>query len=88
MRKNIIRITESDLHNIIVNTVKRVLKEDVLGNDWNAIDDNENFNVNNNYEVFKNQDEHNFSGQGEEGIDPTYQEPRHDDAIAWNEEEI
>ena len=54
MKKNIIRITESDLHNIIVNTVKRVLKEDVLGNDWNAIDDNENFNVNNNYEVFKN----------------------------------
>ena len=32
--KRIIRLTESDLHRIIRNSVSRVLKEDILGNDW------------------------------------------------------
>lgn len=35
MKKQIIRLTESDLHNIIENTVKRVLKED-FSDDYNT----------------------------------------------------
>ncbi len=74
MAKKIIRLTESELHNIVENSVKRILKEDVLGNNWH--ENNEN-SVLNNYEPFKDQqmdnggNEHDWGIQGEEGFDPT-----------------
>ena len=33
-KKQVIRLTESDLHRIVKESVNRILKEDVLGNDW------------------------------------------------------
>lgn len=79
--KKIIRLTESDLHNIIERSVKRVLKEDVLGNDWRENDEN----VLNNYEPFEDQierydaetefrNQHDWGAQGEEEFDPTFYE--------------
>lgn len=77
----IIRLTESDLHRIVKETVKRVIKEDVLGNDWNATEIGTNDNVtdvSNNYEPFDDQklnDDNNWSTSGEENIDPTQYNP-------------
>ena len=77
--KKIIRLTESDLHRIVRESVKRILREDVLGNDWNAanVGNNDNItDVSNNYEAFEDQkDEHNWSTSGEENIDPTQYNP-------------
>ena len=82
--KQIIRLTESELMEIINSSVKRMLREDVLGNDWNVNDE-----VLNNYEAFEDdendplsfvkdyegfEDEHNWSGVGEADIDPSYYE--------------
>lgn len=86
----IIRLTETDLHNIIRNSVNRILKEDVLGNDWTEKEENDN--VMNNYEPFEAQmqmdtQDHDWSGQGEEEFDPTfYEDPDQyrDDVIGWN----
>lgn len=74
--KKIFRITESELKSIITESVKRVLREDVLGNNWHESDD-----VYNNYEPFEDQEHHeqenedgfnsNWGVQGEENIDPT-----------------
>lgn len=77
----IIRLTESDLHRIVKETVKRAIKEDVLGNDWNATEIGTNDNVtdvSNNYEPFDDQklnDNNNWSTSGEENIDPTQYNP-------------
>ena len=76
----IIRLTESDLHRIVKETVKRVIKEDVLGNDWNATEIGTNDNVtdvSNNYEPFDDQklNDNNWSTSGEENIDPTQYNP-------------
>jgi hypothetical protein len=73
--KQIIRLTESDLRRIVMETYKRAIKEDILGNDWNALDRR----VNNNYEPFEDQKfddgENDFSVAGEEQIDPTQYNP-------------
>lgn len=71
--KKIIRLTESDLHNIISNSVKRILKEDVLGDNWHETKND----VMNNYEPFESQkesyeNEHDWGVEGEEPFDPTY----------------
>ena len=93
--KQIIRLTESELRTIIENTAKQLVKErikrglvkeDVLGDNWHETDDETPFN---NYEPFESQmeDEHNWSGQGEENIDPTfYDDPDayRDDVIGWS----
>ena len=76
----VIRLTESDLHRIVKETVKRVIKEDVLGNDWNATEIGTNDNVtdvSNNYEPFDDQklNDNNWSTSGEENIDPTQYNP-------------
>lgn len=72
--KKIIRLTESDLMRIIKDSVKRAINEDVLGNYWNA--NPENKDVRNNYEPFDDnmngEESHDWSGQGEEGTDPTF----------------
>ena len=79
--KKIIRLTESDLHRIIEKSVKRILKEDVLGNDWRENNDD----VLNNYEPFEDQieryeaeneyrNQHDWGTQGEEEFDPTFYE--------------
>jgi hypothetical protein len=92
--KKIIRLTESDLHNIIKRSVKKILKEDVLGDDWR---ENDETSVLNNYEPFENQkkrfeDEEDFNNnydwgaQGEEQIDPTHYD-QHSDVIGWNDDE-
>jgi len=77
--KKLIRLTESDLHRIVRESVKRILREDVLGNDWNianVCNNNNITNVSNNYEAFEDQkDEHNWSTSGEENIDPTQYNP-------------
>lgn len=93
--KKIIRMTESDLRSLVARTVKRIIREDVLGNDWR-----ENDEVMNNYEPFEGQhstpfdgmsNEHDWSVKGEDG-DPTHYdnytddiENGHDD---WPEERI
>ena len=91
--KKLIRLTESDLHRIVRDSVNRILREDVLGNDWNA----DESNVMNNYEPFeaqKDRDEaetefrnqHDWGAQGEEDIDPTYYD-QHSDVLGWNDDE-
>jgi len=83
--KSIIRLTEGELYGLISNSVRKILKEDnVLGDNWHEVDDN---NVYNNYEQFEGEDDglpwdknedfspllgqHDMSIQGEDG-DPTY----------------
>lgn len=84
--KKIIRLTEQDLHNIIKASVNRILREDVLGDDWREAQEDQQDAVMNNYEPFESQEDHNWSGVGDEDIDPTYYEP-HDEAIGWNDDE-
>lgn len=73
--KKIIRLTESDLRNIVLETYKRIIREDVLGNDWNVVDRK----VNNNYEPFDDQKiedgENDWGTSGEIQIDPTQYNP-------------
>jgi hypothetical protein len=75
--KKIVRLTESELKKIVENSAIRLvenklgrkLNEDILGDNWH-----ENDEVMNNYEPFETQmddEDHDFSGQGEENIDPT-----------------
>lgn len=100
--KKIIRLTESELRHIIENTTRRIvherLNEDVLGDNWHE----KNTSALNNYEPFEDQKEdysklpfgneppktsHDWSGQGEVDTDRSFQEPRHNDAIGWNDDE-
>lgn len=89
--KKIIRLTEQDLRNMIRQTVNRILKEDVLGDDWREREADQEDSVMNNYEPFETQmdmQDHDWSGQGEEEIDPTfYEDPDQyrDDVIGWND---
>ena len=92
--KKIIRMTESDLHNLVARTVKRIIREDVLGNDWRENDD-----VLNNYEAFEDQkttpfngmtNDHDWSVKGEDG-DPTHYDNYSDDienGDDWPEERV
>ena len=71
--KKILRLTEGELNKIVRNSIYKLLSEDVLGDNWHEKQDD----VLNNYEAFKTQEdetEHNWSGQGEEDIDPSYYE--------------
>ena len=100
--KKIIRLTESELRHIIENTTRRIvherLNEDVLGDNWHE----NNTSALNNYEPFEDQMEdysnlpfgneppktsNDWSGQGETDTDRSFQEPRHNDAIGWNDDE-
>ena len=99
--KKIIRLTESDLHNIIAKSVKKILREDVLGNNWHEVDNNK---VLNNYEAFEDEfdglpfgkdddfspimKDHDWFSVGEEPTDPTEYDPDYyrDDVLGWNEE--
>lgn len=86
MRK-IIRLTESELHNIVNNAVMRILKEDVLGNDWH---ENEEDAVMNNYEPFESQEdeipyEHDWGVKGEDEFDPTHYDNFSDDIVNGND---
>ena len=82
--KKIFRLTESELMTMIENSVRKVIKEDVLGNDWRTKED-EDDDIFNNYEPFEDQiirykeedefrNQHDWSTQGEEEFDPTYYE--------------
>lgn len=89
-----IRLTESELRNIVNNVAMRIVKnrlnEDVLGDNWHEAETEETpFN---NYEPFEdqmeNQDDHNWGGVGEEDIDPSfYEDPDNyrDDVIGSND---
>lgn len=57
MEKKILRLTESELKQIIENSVKRILKEDVLGNNFHEADEEDGNNVRNNYEPFDEQND-------------------------------
>ena len=81
--KKIIRLTESELRNIVARSVKRIIREDVLGDNWHEAEENE---VMNNYEPFESQEDHNWGGVGDEEIDPTYYEPLNE-PIGWNDDE-
>ena len=81
--KKIIRLTESELHDLISRSVKRIIKEDVLGDNWHETQED---TVMNNYEPFESQASHNWSGVGDEDIDPTLYEPQ-DEVIGWNDDE-
>ena len=81
--KKIIRLTESDLKAIIKESARRILSEDVLGNDWREKEDEDG--VMNNYEPFEDQidrdnaeiefrNQHDWGTQGEEEFDPTFYE--------------
>lgn len=72
MRK-IVRLTENELHNIVAESVRRIMREDVLGNDWNV---NDTDDLNNNYEPFEDQlddddESHDYGIVGDKGIDDT-----------------
>lgn len=79
--KRIIRLTESDLRQIVRESVRRIIREDVLGNNWNAVNIGGNDNVtdiSNNYEPFDDQkfnSDNDWSVSGEENIDPTQYNP-------------
>ena len=81
--KKVIRLTESELKTIIRNSVNKILREDVLGNDWR---ENEEDSVMNNYEPFETQqedmaNEHNWGIKGEENLDPTHYDNFSDDIV-------
>lgn len=83
--KKILRLTEGELNKIVRNSIYKLLSEDVLGDNWHEKQDD----VLNNYEAFKTREdetEHNWSGQGEEDIDPSYYD-QHSDVIGWNDDE-
>lgn len=97
--KTIVRLTESELNRLVENAAIRLVKdrisgrmnEDVLGDNWHEAE-NEDENPFNNYEPFESQmddeNEHNWSGQGEEDIDPSYYEDpdyERNDVIGWND---
>lgn len=84
--KKIIRLTESELKNIIERSVKQIIREDVLGNNFHEADDDLPFGEDddfsplfNNYEPFKSQqmnnNEHDWGVEGEEQFDPTEYDP-------------
>ena len=75
--KKIIRLTESELHNFLNNCLRRIIKEDVLGDNWHEADDESAYN---NYEPFESQEndeelpfgnDHDWSTEGEKPMDPT-----------------
>ena len=69
--KTIIRLTESDLRNIVKQSVDRILR-------------NDEESVMNNYEPFEKQQddkEHNWGIKGEEGLDPTHYDNFSDDIV-------
>ena len=87
--KQIIRLTESEFKGMVESIARKVierkLNEDVLGNDWR--ENEEDTEVFNNYQPFESQMDsdptlthtwddvnHDWSGQGEENIDPTFYE--------------
>ena len=72
--KKVIRLTESELKNLVMNSVLKVLKEDVLGDHFTQVEGYDNTDVDNNYEVFDNDEDHDFSTQGDTSFDPTYYE--------------
>ena len=90
--KKIIRLTESELKGIIENSVKRIIREDVLGNDWR-----ENDNVLNNYEPFEGEEhstpfdgmtnDHDFGITGEP-LDQTHDDINQDDIEDWAQDRI
>ena len=53
--KKIVRLTESELKNIIERSVNKIIKEDVLGNNWHEKNNTQNKKVLNNYESFEDQ---------------------------------
>lgn len=83
--KKIIRLTESELKSIIENSVKRIIREDALGNDWH-----ENDKVLNNYESFEGEEDstpfdgmvndHDF-GITREPLDKTHNDINQDDIV-------
>ena len=84
--KKIVRLTESDLHRIIKDSVKRILREDVLGNNWHENEDERENKVLNNYEPFQNQienykedselnNQYDWGIKGENPLDPTQYNP-------------
>lgn len=89
--KKVIRLTESELRNIIKNSVDKILREDVLGNDWR-----ENDNVLNNYEPFEGEEhftpfdgmtnDHDFGITGEP-LDKTHNDINQDDIVNGDEDE-
>lgn len=90
--KKIIRLTESELRQIVEKSVNRILREDVLGNDWRESDE-----VMNNYEPFDTQhtpfngmsNEHDWGVKGEpEGGDPTHYDNFSDDIDDYAEDRI
>ena len=49
-----------------------MLKEDVLGDHFTQVEGYDNTDVDNNYEVFDDEDDHDVSIQGDTSFDPTY----------------
>lgn len=99
--KKIIRLTESELKNIIESSVKRIIKEDVLGNNFHEVDKSQNDALNN-YEAdeaFKAQFEglpfghdddfsplfNNDASITGEPLDQTYDQDR--EVQGWNDDE-
>jgi hypothetical protein len=92
--KKIYRLTETDLRNIIMESVNRILGEDVLGNNWDSNEDNEDY-VFNNYDPFDDQErfkaeedfrnQHDWGTEGEKQFDPTDENPYEDYEDSFHE---
>ena len=83
--KKILRLTEGELNKIVRNSIYKLLSEDVLGDNWHEKQDD----VLNNYEAFKTQEdetEHNWSGQGEEDVEPMHYN-QDGNVLGWNDDE-
>ena len=72
--KEVIRLTEQDLSNMVKKSLANIMNEDVLGDNWREREDDD---VLNNYEPFEDQEEgddlysHEWGVSGEDNIDPT-----------------
>ena len=76
MKRNV--LSEGYLHKVIMGSISKVLNEDVLGDNWHELSDDDD-DIFNNYEPFDYQDdfgnEHDWGVQGEEEFDPTEYDP-------------
>ena len=76
MKRNVIRLTESDLHRIVRSSVNKIIRESVLSNNFHEVPEDDS--VYNNYEPFGSdfdEQEHELWSSGEEEYDPTEYDP-------------
>lgn len=71
------RISSNKIHNVLMESIRNVIGEDVLGDNWTEAQPNDDseFDVGDNYDPFEDQKEdHDWSIKGENELDPTVYE--------------